>query len=303
MRIRSIKPEFWQSETMAKAPYFARLMAIAILNYADDEGFFWAVPQVIQGALFPFEEDSKNVLGSFQDLSRVGFLAFGTDEHGKRIGKVVNFCEHQRIDKPQPSKIADLVTVWGEFQEPSRSDPGALPPGREGNGREGNGMEKEGKRIGRRKGTRAEFIPPSIEEWQAHCATTWPDWHPDRSAEGHAYYTNAKWKVGKAKKQAEDWKACASTAHKNATEWGTLQPKMEPPTLAEWLEFSGSFAAQNAPFSTEPRFIWPEDLAKAAFSTHKAKSWNGITDWKSQAKADCRYWVGREISNQQRPTR
>jgi len=56
MRIRTIKPEFWQSETMASIHKDSRLLAIALLNYADDEGFFFAVPQVIQGALFPFDK-------------------------------------------------------------------------------------------------------------------------------------------------------------------------------------------------------------------------------------------------------
>ena len=301
MRIRSVKPEFWQSETMAQTPYFARLMAIALLNYADDEGYFWAVPAVIRGALFPFEEDSKNVLGSFKDLSCVGFLAFGSDEHGKRIGRVVNFLEHQRIDKPQASKIAGLEINWEQFQEHSTNAPRALPVGMEGNGVEwsGEGMEKERKR----KGARKEFLPPTLDEWQAYCAETWSDWHPSRSQESHEYYTGVKWRVGAAKKQAEDWRACARTAHTNAVKWGNLNPIMPAPSMAEWLEFAGAFAAQNAPFPTEPRFIWPEDLAKAAFSRHKAANWLRISDWRSQAKADCREWVGREISNRQRPNR
>jgi hypothetical protein len=41
MRIRSIKPEFWQSEIMTSIPHFSRLLAIALLNYSDDDGHFW----------------------------------------------------------------------------------------------------------------------------------------------------------------------------------------------------------------------------------------------------------------------
>ena len=155
----------------------------------------------------------------------------------------------------------------------------------------------------KRKGARKEFLPPTLDEWQAYCAETWSDWHPSRSQESHEYYAGVNWRVGAAKKQAEDWRACARTAHTNAVKWGNLNQIMPAPSMAEWLEFAGAFAAQNAPFPTEPRFIWPEDLAKAAFSRHKAANWLRISDWRSQAKADCREWVGREISNRQRPNR
>jgi hypothetical protein len=305
MRIRSIKPEFWQSETMARTPYFARLMAIALLNYADDEGFFWASPQVIRGALFPFEEDSKNVLGSFQDLSFAGFLAFGSDEHGKRVGKVVNFLEHQRIDKPQPSKIAGLEIIWEEFQEDSKNVPGVLPVGMEWNG-VGMEVEKEGSRITREVGKprRTKFASPTLDEWQAYCAATWTDWHPSRTQESWEYYeTEAKWTQGKQRKPVKDWKACASTAHRNAKEWGRLQQYMEPPTREEYFAFCAEMATRSIPFPEEPRFQWGEDRWRESFNTHDGRGWKGIQDWRAVLKADCQRWVSREIENRKRPAR
>jgi len=38
MRIRSIKPEFWKSETVAALSPLARLLFIGLWNYADREG-------------------------------------------------------------------------------------------------------------------------------------------------------------------------------------------------------------------------------------------------------------------------
>lgn len=138
MRIRTIKPEFWQHEGMSKLPEFSRLLAIALLNYADDEGYFNAHPSLIRGNLFPFQDDSKNILGSIQDLSRIGYLEVSKAEDGRDIGKIINFDKHQRIDKPQKSKIKELATnsknIPGLFQEPSKIIPGGNREQGTGNG-------------------------------------------------------------------------------------------------------------------------------------------------------------------------
>ncbi|HBS0572930.1 TPA: DnaT-like ssDNA-binding domain-containing protein, partial [Klebsiella pneumoniae] len=46
-RIRTIKPEFWTDEDMAEVSEPACLLAIGLLNYADDEGYFNANPKLI----------------------------------------------------------------------------------------------------------------------------------------------------------------------------------------------------------------------------------------------------------------
>ena len=145
MRIRTVKPEFWQSETLASVAPTSRLLAIALLNFADDEGLFWAVPQVIQGALFPFDEDSTNVRRGLDELSRIGFLELGTAEHGKRVGRVKNFKLHQKVDRPQASKIAGFSVVWDPFDEDSTNVRRGLDEDSttEWKGMEGNGMEEE----------------------------------------------------------------------------------------------------------------------------------------------------------------
>ena len=106
-RIRTIKPEFWQNEQLASVGLHARLLAIALLNHADDKGLFLANPQLVRAACFPFEEDSKNVLGSLRDLSRIGYIEV-RDCGGKQVGRICKFLDHQRIDKPQKSKLVDI---------------------------------------------------------------------------------------------------------------------------------------------------------------------------------------------------
>lgn len=131
-------------EGLAGCSEFTRLLAIALLNWSDDEGYFMANPILIRGQVFPFMDDSKMIPRSLQDLSRVGWIALGKDDQGRDVGMVLNFSKHQRVDKPQPSKIKDC----SQFQEHSKNDLGLIQDdskeerkGKERNG-EGKGKEK-----------------------------------------------------------------------------------------------------------------------------------------------------------------
>ena len=114
MRIRTIKPEFWQNESMAALPLFSRLLAIALLNYSDDEGCFMANPRLIRGQLFPLMEDSSLIVEAIQDLIDLKYIELGTDSSGRSVGRVINFNKHQRIDKPKKSVIAASFTIQDE---------------------------------------------------------------------------------------------------------------------------------------------------------------------------------------------
>lgn len=139
MRIRTIKPEFWIHEGLCALPDFTRLLAIALLNWADDEGYFMANPAILRGSLFPFLDDSKKIPRSLQELSSVGWIELGNDSAGREIGRVLNFCKHQRVDKPKPSEIK----ACSAFQDASKNVLGRLSGGMEGNGK-GREEEREG---------------------------------------------------------------------------------------------------------------------------------------------------------------
>ena len=136
MRIRTIKPEFWMHEGLCKCSEFTRLLAIALLNWSDDEGYFMANPVLIRGQLFPFLDESGMIPGSLQDLSRAGWIDLGKDDQGRDVGRVKNFTKHQRVEKPKPSSIK----ASSVFQEESWTNPGSIQDEsrQEGNGMEGN---------------------------------------------------------------------------------------------------------------------------------------------------------------------
>ena len=109
MRIRTVKPEFWVHPVMSRLPYDTRILALGLLNVADDEGYFDADPAYIRAAVL-FREDSSNVRRMLDELSRSGWITLcGTPE--RPIGCVVNFRKHQRVDRPQPSRLKQYALV------------------------------------------------------------------------------------------------------------------------------------------------------------------------------------------------
>lgn len=109
MRIRTIKPEFWKSQTLSLLSAETRLLAIALLNYADDEGYFFAHPALIRGELMPFAERHDHIPALLEQLKEAGYIRLGEDAAKRQIGLVVNFKKHQLVNRPQKSKLAGTV--------------------------------------------------------------------------------------------------------------------------------------------------------------------------------------------------
>ena len=139
-RIRTIKPGFWKDEDLSSLPEFVHMLAAALLNYADDEGYFNANPKLVQAECCPLREPSMSIHGALNELSSIGYLRLGMGADGKRYGHILKFKEHQVISRPTASKINKIDISW----EDSRSTHGALTENStpEGKGKEGN-KEKE----------------------------------------------------------------------------------------------------------------------------------------------------------------
>lgn len=139
MRIRTLKPEFWVNEEMACLHDKARLLAIGLLNYADDEGFFSANPKLIRSVVFPFDADCKSAEKGLDSLESIGYIKRFQGKDEKVIGWVVKFTTHQVINRPTPSKLKPLIDPHAihdclTLTESSLNRQGALTLGREGKG-------------------------------------------------------------------------------------------------------------------------------------------------------------------------
>lgn len=85
MRIRQVRPEFWQDEEVASWPVAVRLFYVGLWGVCDDAGYFEFVPSRIAAALFPYEPRHS------REAHVEKWLAALID-----AGKVVRFegCEH-----------------------------------------------------------------------------------------------------------------------------------------------------------------------------------------------------------------
>ena len=152
-RIRTIKPEFWRHEQLSDLPEPTHMLAAALLNYADDEGYFNANPKLIKAECCPLREPSVSIHDSLTALANMGYLVLGKSADGRSYGCIVKFSDHQRVNRPVPSKIKCLDISWDgslpahtQLTEPS-------PP-------EGKGREEEGKGS---ESARPHTIP---DEWK-----------------------------------------------------------------------------------------------------------------------------------------
>jgi hypothetical protein len=147
-RIRTIKPEFWSDEKLATVSEATLLVAIGLLNLADDEGYFNANPKLIDAFIFPLRESSMSTHGAISELTNIGYIeVFKCLKNEKEIGLVKNFLTHQVISRPTASKLAPIVDLTSS----SLNNHGVItdnsPTERKGK-EQGREVEEEGKGTG-----------------------------------------------------------------------------------------------------------------------------------------------------------
>lgn len=137
-RIRSIKPEFPQSESMGRVSRDARLLFVQLWTLCDDSGRTRAVSRMLASLLFPYDDDAPNLIdGWLEELEREGCIVRYLVD-GSAYLEIPKWLEHQRIDRPTPSKIPafdEASRILANPREPSSLD----RKGEEGRGEEGKG--------------------------------------------------------------------------------------------------------------------------------------------------------------------
>lgn len=136
-RIRSIKPEFPQSESMGRVSRDSRLCFIMLFTIADDSGRLRGNSRMLASLLFPYDDDAPaEIDGWLSELEEQDTIIRYKSENNNYI-QICNWLNHQKIDKPSPSKIP-------EFDESSRilANPrecSLLDQGRDQGSRKGSG--------------------------------------------------------------------------------------------------------------------------------------------------------------------
>jgi hypothetical protein len=106
-RIRSLKPETFQSETLANVSLEAERTFLGLSTQADDRGRFRWQPKTLNGVLW--SERGNHQVAKFElelaELISEHALCRYVGCDGKIYGHLVRWDSHQKVDKPSPSRI------------------------------------------------------------------------------------------------------------------------------------------------------------------------------------------------------
>jgi hypothetical protein len=120
-RIRTIKPEFPQSETMGKVSRDARLLFIQLWTLADDSGRARAASRMLASLLYPYDDDARGLIdGWLSELEGVGAIRRYESE-GESYLEICKWLTHQKIDRPSASKFPPPPHILASPREPSRN--------------------------------------------------------------------------------------------------------------------------------------------------------------------------------------
>jgi len=101
-RIRTIKPDFFNSTDIISVPHPCRLMFLGMLVYADDAGNGNADPVQLKTRIFPADRCGWRRVRRWRDrLTKAGLIKI-YQHGGAEYYHMLNFHKHQRINRPTP---------------------------------------------------------------------------------------------------------------------------------------------------------------------------------------------------------
>lgn len=169
-RIRTIKPDAFLSESLSTLGRGTRWTFAGLWTYSDDEGRARDDVRLIKAALYPLDDSVSrdDVETDLWLLAGIGAICRYVGDDGRRYLHMPKWEDHQRINRPSPSKLPACPHEGsGKCHEP-RDDDSVSPHGaltedsrQERKGREGN-REGEGNLLADKS---ADAPPPRFEEF------------------------------------------------------------------------------------------------------------------------------------------
>ena len=138
-RIRSIKPEFPQSESMGRVSRDARLLFVMLWPVCDDHGRTRAASRMLASLLFPYDNDAGDLIDGWLDELEREKCIRRYEANGSTFLEVCNWLIHQKIDRPSHPQFPDPPALIAKVRERSRKpreDSSLERKGKEGKGRE-----------------------------------------------------------------------------------------------------------------------------------------------------------------------
>jgi hypothetical protein len=126
-RIRTIKPEFPQSESIGRLSRDARLLFVQLWTIVDDEGRARGASRMLASLLYPYDDDAASLIdGWISELEAAGKVRL-YEVDGSTYIDIPNWLEHQKIDKPSKSRLPAFVDgsrIVANVREASTTDLG-----------------------------------------------------------------------------------------------------------------------------------------------------------------------------------
>lgn len=127
-RIRTIKPEFPQSESVGKLSRDARLLFIQLFTVVDDAGRARAASRMLASVLYPYDDDAKRLIDKWMDELEQNDKIRRYEVDGSQYLEIVKWLEHQKIDRPSPSRLPPYREPSAKPREESRASDADLGP-------------------------------------------------------------------------------------------------------------------------------------------------------------------------------
>jgi hypothetical protein len=127
-RIRTIKPEFPQSEDIGRLSRDARLLFVQLWTIVDDDGRARAASRMLASLLYPYDDDAPSLIeGWLNELEHAGLIR-RYEFAGAKYLDVINWLKHQKIDRPSKSKLPSFEDAFASPREFSRALDADLGP-------------------------------------------------------------------------------------------------------------------------------------------------------------------------------
>lgn len=104
-RIRTIKPSFWSDGDVADLSRDARLLAVGLISFADDQGRFLASPAAVCGYVYPHDAIPHTKLRAWMaEIAAKKIITLYIVDR-REYGAFPNYDKHQNINRPSPSTL------------------------------------------------------------------------------------------------------------------------------------------------------------------------------------------------------
>lgn len=169
-RIRSIKPEFWDSEDVAAASLRARLLYIAMWNWADDYGIGDATPIRLLGFAFPHDDVAVSEVPTLCEEISERFGVVFYKHQGRAYFYIPSWEEHQRTEKKAKQRVPfphDLENpaIPGFLKTAADSPTPSGGSSDAGKGKEERGTGEEGTLLPDKSGDAQPDTPDRFDEF------------------------------------------------------------------------------------------------------------------------------------------